>query len=101
MNPESAVQHFNRAMDLERKGLYEEAVAAYRDAIRLDSSDVDAQVRLGLLLRELGRDEEANAAFEAALALRSARATGPPLRWMSDVVWNEPIGAPGSGTIDS
>ena len=68
----SAIVHYNRALSLERSGRYEEAVAAYRESIRLDPTDIDAHVNLGFVLRELGRDAEANAAFQAALALRTA-----------------------------
>ncbi len=70
MVSQAAVLHYNRALDLERTGRYEEAVAAYQEALRLDPVDIDAQVHLGLLLRELGRDDEANQAFQAALTLK-------------------------------
>jgi tetratricopeptide (TPR) repeat protein len=54
-NPEARA-HCERALGLEREGRYEEAAAEYREA--------------GILLRELGQDDEANRAFEAALAAR-------------------------------
>jgi Flp pilus assembly protein TadD len=62
--------HYNRALALERAGQAREAAAEFSEAARLDPSDVDAQVHLGLLLRELGRDEDANRAFLAALELQ-------------------------------
>lgn len=71
---EAAAVHYDRATELERSGRCEEAVAEYQQAILIDPSDLDAHARLGLLLRELGRDEEANRAFEAALALSLASA---------------------------
>lgn len=78
VSPEFAV-HYNRALALERAGKALEAVAEYREALLVDASDADAQVHLGLLLRELGRDEDANRAFLAALELqrRSEPAPGP------------------------
>jgi len=69
----AAIVHYNRAVELERTGRYEQAVTEYQEAVRLDPSDADAHVHLGLLLRELRRDEDANRAFEAALALYAPR----------------------------
>jgi tetratricopeptide (TPR) repeat protein len=92
MNPESAVVHYNRALELERQGRYDDAVKAYQEALRLDANDADAHVRMGLLLRELGRDEEANKAFQAALSLRAARSPGPPgPLWKPDTAWTDSI----------
>lgn len=77
----SAAAHRRRALVLEFRGLYGEAVAAaYHEAVRCDPEDADARIRLGLLLRELGHDEEANLAFEAALALRSGSAGSRPFQ---------------------
>ena len=95
--PDPAVVQFNRAADFERRGLCEEAAAAYREAVRLDPQDVAAHVRLGLLLRESGRDEEANRAFQAALTLQaSPLVKGGAQR---SFVWEEALAATGSGTI--
>ena len=58
--------HRQRAAVLEARGRYDEAIDAYREALRCDPEAADAQLRIGLLLRELGRDEEANQAFAAA-----------------------------------
>ncbi len=60
-----------RGLAFERDGRYSDAAAAYREAAQLDPSDVGAQVRLGLVLRVLGRDEEANEAFRTALNLQT------------------------------
>ncbi|MBI3932671.1 MAG: tetratricopeptide repeat protein [Acidobacteria bacterium] len=87
---QTAAWHYNRALELERKGLCEEAVSAYREALRLDPADADAQVRLGLLLRELGRDAEANQAFQSALALRAGRSPGATeAAWQLPFVWGD------------
>ena len=95
--PDPAVVQFNRAADFERRGLCEEAAAAYREAVRLDPQDVDAHVRLGLLLRESGQDEEANRAFQTALTLQASPLVKGGAR--RSIVWEEPLGAAGSGTI--
>jgi Flp pilus assembly protein TadD len=67
-----AAFHHNRGLSLERAGRYREAAEAYAEAVRLDPDDADAQIKLGLVLRELGRDEEANLAFLSAIRLRRA-----------------------------
>lgn len=74
-NVAAAEEQRRRAQALERDGAYEEAAAAYREAIRLDPADASTHVRLGIVLRGAGEDEEANRAFRAALDLQ-ARAAG-------------------------
>lgn len=66
-----AEQQRHRAEVLERDGCYREAVAAYREAIRLDPADASTHVRLGIVLRGAGEDEEANRVFRAALELQA------------------------------
>jgi Flp pilus assembly protein TadD len=63
---------YGRAIGFEREGRYEEAIEAYRATIRQDPDDVEAYIHLGVVLRHLGRDAEANEAFDSALALCSA-----------------------------
>jgi tetratricopeptide (TPR) repeat protein len=89
MSWQRAAVHRQRAAALEARGRSEEAVRAYRETLRCDPENADAQLRLGLLLRELGRDEEANQAFAAALRLRSALSARPQqqlLSWSSDKI---------------
>jgi Flp pilus assembly protein TadD len=83
VKPEFAF-HYNQGLSLERSGKYEEAVAAYGEAIRNHPFDIDALVHLGLILRELGRDEEANHAFLAALDVKRQVAL-PAVRRASDL----------------
>jgi Flp pilus assembly protein TadD len=77
MPSDPALLHFNRALDFESQGRCSEAAASYREAIRNDPMHVRALLRLGLVLRDLGRDEEANAAFATALRLHSAGLGSP------------------------
>ena len=63
---------YSRALGFEREGRYEEAIEAYRATIRQDPGDVEAFIHLGVVLRQLGRDAEANEAFDSALGLCSA-----------------------------
>lgn len=99
MRSPPAVDHRRRALKLESERRYEDAVRAYRDAARCEPESADAQVRLGVLLRDLGRDEEANRAFASALALRAAGAETTPrqqcLPW--PLAEREPP-APGEGS---
>lgn len=67
----AAQEQRRKARALERDGCYAEAVAAYREAIRLDPGDAPTHVLLGVALRSAGQDEEANRAFQAALALQT------------------------------
>jgi Flp pilus assembly protein TadD len=83
VKPEFAL-HYNRGLSLERSGKYEQAAEAYGEAVRIHPLDIDAQVHLGLILRELGRDEEANGAFLTALDLKW-RASLPPHRRAGDL----------------
>jgi Flp pilus assembly protein TadD len=76
--------HYNRGLSLERSGKYEQAVEAYSEAIRNHPFDIDALAHLGLILRELGRDEEANCAFLTALDLKR-QTTFPPGRRAGDL----------------
>lgn len=95
--------HYNRAQELERNGRYEEAAKSYEEAVRLDPADIDAQVKLGLLLRELGRDDEANRAFQVVLALKCRRSpvrVGSGARWQLPL-WSEVPEFEDSGTIGS
>ena len=69
MNPEF-LRLYNKALTLERSRRTAEAAEALRLALEIDPSDIDAQIHLGLILRDLGRDEEANRAFLAALDLQ-------------------------------
>ena len=82
--PEPALP-FSRALDFESRGRCTEAAAAYREAIRADPTDIRALRRLGVVLRDLGRDEEANAAFATALRLGSAGLGSPA----ASEVWAE------------
>ncbi|MDX1384540.1 MAG: tetratricopeptide repeat protein, partial [Thermoanaerobaculia bacterium] len=62
-----------RAILLERGDDREEALAAYREAIRLDPENRGARIGLGRLLLELERFEEAWRTLEDALELAPAR----------------------------
>ena len=69
------VLHLRRGLNFERAGRYSEAATAYREAVAADPGALEARLRLGVVLRELGLDDEANGMFLSALD--AARDPGP------------------------
>jgi Flp pilus assembly protein TadD len=63
-----------RGLYLEREGRLSEALDAYRESARREPGVVATLVRLGLLLRQVGRDDEANEVFGRVLELRAVDA---------------------------
>ena len=57
--------HFGLGKVHERQKDYAAAIAQYREAIRIDSTQSDAHSRLAMLLRARGEREEANLQFQA------------------------------------
>ena len=67
---ESAQDALEQAMRLGAQGRFEQAVAAYEQALAQDPELVEAYMGLGLMLTTLGRLPEAIQACQGALALR-------------------------------
>jgi len=67
--PDYVNAHTNMANLLDESGRGEEAIAHYREAIRLDPTHVLARVNLAVTLARAGRLGEAIAELEAALRL--------------------------------
>jgi Flp pilus assembly protein TadD len=67
--PEPSADPLRLGRQLEREGRLDEAADAYRESVRQQPGDITARIRLGLLLRQAGRDDEANAVFGEALQL--------------------------------
>src|SRR6266487_2479008 len=61
--------HTSKAEMLYGRGFYEEALAFYEEALRLDPNDTDSYIGKGDALYKLGRYEEALAFYEEALRL--------------------------------
>lgn len=72
--PEGAEDWFERAVDLEEDSP-EEAMAAYRKALELDSTLADAHLNLGRLLHDRGEIAQAEACYHAALIARPEDST--------------------------
>ena len=74
--PDIWVPHVMLGAALQERGAREEAIVAYRRAIRLRPSEQAAYMRLGLAQAELGRLADARATFQALLALDPTSAVG-------------------------
>lgn len=72
--PHPSTDPLLRGLQLEREGRLSEAVDAYRESARQQPEGVTALVRLGLVLRQMGRDEEANEVFGKVLELHTVDA---------------------------
>lgn len=70
LNVELAETHFNLGFSLNQTGRVDEALAAYRAAIRLKPDLVEAHNNLGNMLMQLKRPDEALASFSMAQKLK-------------------------------
>ena len=63
--------HFNRGVELQRKGDLEQARLAYEEALKLSPTRVDALSNLGLVYLNLGAHDKAIERLSQALAIKS------------------------------
>ncbi|MBI3089909.1 MAG: cell division protein ZapB [Candidatus Tectomicrobia bacterium] len=70
---EPHLEHYDRGVQLEREGRYEEAIAAYRKALTTAPEFVDALEHLAFLLEKLNREEEASPLWAKVLALKKTK----------------------------
>lgn len=90
--PADALAWFVLGRALGARRLQGEAIAAYREAVRLDPDDVHALINLGNLYRQSGRPLEALGAYRAAVA----RNVGFEPAWHNlGIVYFDVKGAPG------
>ncbi len=75
-SPDIFVPHVMLGGILQERGAREEALVAFRRAIRLRPDEKIAHMKLGLCLAELGRLDEARHAFETVLRLDAGAAVG-------------------------
>lgn len=64
-----AAKHFAQAVEWQRRGDFERAVAEYRTLLRLAPDYAEAHANLGAALARLGRYDEAIASYQRALEL--------------------------------
>jgi serine/threonine-protein kinase len=71
IRPRSSKAHYNLGLALQDQGKLDEAIAEYREALRL-KADPDAHINLANALRDQGRLDEATAEYHKALRLKPA-----------------------------
>lgn len=75
--PTSPRGHFLRGEIARWRGRTDTAIAAYKEAVRLDTTYADPHRELGFLYRELGRRQEARAALRRYMELSPAALDAP------------------------
>ncbi len=73
--PTEADAHFNLGVAQKSLGMFNEAAASYRRALKLNSKYAEAYDNLGNVLKELGQSGEAIECFNKALAIKPASVT--------------------------
>jgi tetratricopeptide (TPR) repeat protein len=69
---QSGDEYFNQGLKLSKQGLWKEAVAAYKESLRLDPGNAQTYLNLGFVYYELGYDREAQDAFKTASQLQAS-----------------------------
>lgn len=78
--PISVEELLAQALILNRNNKSQEALAKVEEAIKLEPNNADAWGAKGLLLRSMGREKDAIAAFSKAMELRPEDRLRPPLK---------------------
>ena len=65
--PDDRFARYSLALELKRAGQHDEALAELRDLLRRHPTSGAGHYQHGLLLQELGRDDEARSAWEEGL----------------------------------
>ena len=68
---QSGDEHFRQGVSLARQGQWKEAIAAYKESLRLDPDNPQTYLNLGFVYYELGYDREAQQAFDRASKLQA------------------------------
>jgi Flp pilus assembly protein TadD len=69
--PDETDDFFRQGLMLARKGLWTEALAAYKESLRLHPNNAQTYLNLGFVCYELGYDLEAQEAFDKASKLQA------------------------------
>lgn len=75
--PEETDDFFSQGLTLARKGLWNEALAAYKESLHLNPNNPQTYLNIGFVYYELGYDQQAQEAFDRASKLQ-ARACSRP-----------------------
>jgi len=68
---ESGDENFRNGVALARQGRWKDALAAYKESLRLNPENAQTYLNLGFVYYELGYDREAQEAFEKASKLQA------------------------------
>ena len=71
LQSQSGDEYFRQGVSLARKGQWKEALAAYKESLRLDPNNAQIYMNLGFVYYELGYDLEAQQAFDRAAKLQA------------------------------
>jgi tetratricopeptide (TPR) repeat protein len=63
--------YFRQGLMLSRQGRWKEAIAAYKESLRLNPGNAQTYLNLGFVYYELGYDREAQEAFDKASKLQA------------------------------
>lgn len=74
--PEETDDFFRQGLMLAKKGLWNEALAAYQESLRTNPNNPQTYLNIGFVYYELGYDQQAQEAFDRASKLQ-ARACRP------------------------
>jgi tetratricopeptide (TPR) repeat protein len=72
----SSDEHFLQGLVLSKKGLWREALEAYKESLRINPDRAETYLNLGFVYYELGYDREAQEAFERASKLQAGPVLG-------------------------
>jgi tetratricopeptide (TPR) repeat protein len=64
-------EYFRQGLTLSRQGRWKEAIAAYKESLRLNPGNAQTYLNLGFVYYELGYDREAQGAFDKASKLQA------------------------------
>jgi tetratricopeptide (TPR) repeat protein len=68
-------EHFREGLALSRRGQWKEAIAAYRESLKINPDNAQTYLNLGFVYYEMGFDREAQDAFDQASRLQARSCT--------------------------
>lgn len=71
--PDEMDDFFSQGLMLAKKGLWKDALAAYKESLRINPNNPQTYLNMGFVYYELGYDQEAQEAFDRASKLQARR----------------------------
>ena len=72
---EAQDEYFRQGLTFSRQGLWKEAIAAYKESLRVNPENAQTYLNLGFVYYELGYDLEARIAFRTASKVQARPCT--------------------------